>query len=183
MTVRNLACDGFLVHRSRYRVVDIQQGNSRTRYADTDVLAQCAVDINLARNRNTTAGQTEIDVARHEAKLGLECRPALVCKCCVLAGVQMLSHPVLEGQLVLCQTGQDAGKLALAVASLGSHLGVLFDCYAQIVQCLNGCVAGQEVVRTRAESEDFETLGPIRAVAIGANSRICCAASSAVAHG
>ena len=90
----------------------------------------------------------------------------------------MVAHPVLEGQLILRQTGQDAAELAFAVAGFCLHfgnlcrnarivlvlvvrnkqiqLGMLFDGNTEVVKRLDGTVAGEKIVRTRSESKDFE---------------------------
>ena len=91
----------------------------------------------------------------------------------------MRFHPILEGQLVLCQLGKDF-RFLVAGAKLGGHvrnhlgdagvvrvlvegfkeiqLGVFLDLHAQVVQLLDGRVAGQEVQGARAEADDLQVL-------------------------
>ncbi len=87
--------------------------------------------------------------------------------------------PVQQGQFELRHPGQQVGVI-LALAHLGGHvgtdvgdagivgmglvgdqqvqLGVLLDLHAQLIQTLDGGVAGEEVLGTRAEGDDLQVL-------------------------
>ena len=89
----------------------------------------------------------------------------------------MLLHPVLQGQLILRQSGENL-RLFVSGAQLCLHLlhnlwdarvacvpvkgfkqiqlGVFFDFYAEVVQLLDGSVAGKEVERTRTEADNLQ---------------------------
>ena len=54
--VREFALDGLPVHISRNGIVNVEQCNSILAYAGTDILAQAAININLAGYRDSHAG-------------------------------------------------------------------------------------------------------------------------------
>ena len=88
--------DILVVNILRYRVVDIEQSNGVVRSAHSDVLRESTVDVNLASNRNATACQAAVYVARLEAELAWEGRPAFVGECYILARALVLLSPVKE---------------------------------------------------------------------------------------
>ena len=174
-----LALDALVIHRGRHGVVDVQQGHGRAGHADADVLGQHAVDVHFAGNRDAHAGQTAVDIAGHELELGLEGRPALVGKGHVLTGALVLLSPIQQGQLILSQPGQNA-RVGIVAAQFFFHflhlggdagivgmlvvgrqqiqLGIFFHGHAQIVQRLDGRVAGQEVIGTGTEGDHLQAL-------------------------
>ena len=90
----------------------------------------------------------------------------------------MLLYPVQEGQLILGQLRKNL-RLLVALAQLRLHilyhirdsrvslmlvegleevkLGVLLDLHAQVVQLLDGRVAGQEIKGSRSKADDLKT--------------------------
>ena len=177
--VIELALDVLVVDVLRDGVVDVQQGDSIAGHARADVFAQCAVDVHFAGNRDAAGGQTGVDVAGFKAELGRERRPALVRKDNVLARALVSLCPVQQRQLelrhalaqlriilalahflrhVFADSG-DAGVASMfLVGDEQIQLGVLFDFHAQLIQTLNRGIAGEEVLRTRAEGDDLEVL-------------------------
>src|SRR5699024_261526 len=160
-------------------VVDVQQGDGVAGDADADVLAQSAVDVHLAGNGDAAACQAGVDKAGLKAELAGEGRPALVGKGHVLAAALVGLGPVQQRQLKLRHAGQQVGVVA-ALAHLGGHVGadvgdagvvgvllvshqqvqlaVLLDLDAQLVQPLDGGVAGKKVLRAGAEGDDLKPL-------------------------
>ena len=87
--------------------------------------------------------------------------------------------PVQQGQFKLCHTGQQVG-VVFALAHLGGHVGadfgdagvvlvglvayqqvqlaVFLDLHTQLIQALDGGVAGKEVLGARAEGDDLQIL-------------------------
>ena len=175
--VIKLACDVLIINVLGHAVVDVQQGNGIAGSAHADVLGQSAVDINFAGNGDAAAYQAGVDIAGLKAELRGECRPALVSKSNVLLVALVCICPVQQGQLKLSHAGQQVG-IVVAFAHLGSHvladildarvicmlfvgnqqvqLAVLFHFNAQLVQALDGCVAGKEVLRAGAEGDDLQ---------------------------
>ena len=175
--VIELAFDLGLEETRRDGVVDVEQRHRVVRDARADVLTQCAVDIDLTGHGNTARGQTGIHIARLEAELLRERGPALVGKRNVFARALVALGPVEQRQLELRHAFEHIGVVfALAhfllhiladggdarVARVGLirdeqiQLGVLFDLHTELVEALDGRVAGEEVLRTRAEGDDFE---------------------------
>ena len=92
----------------------------------------------------------------------------------------MVLGPIQQRQLELCHAGQERGIAVTRHTKLGSHiladgldtgivlvclvghqqiqLGVLLDLNAQLIQTLDGGVAGEEILRTGAEGDDLEAL-------------------------
>ena len=92
----------------------------------------------------------------------------------------MLLHPVEQRELVLCHARQQVRIRVAFLAELLRHvfrdffdarvilvrtvrdeqveLGVFFDFDAEVVERRNRRVAGEKVLRTRAERDDFEAL-------------------------
>ncbi len=179
LTVLICATDALVIDVTRYGVVDVQQGGGDTGCACADVLAQRAVDINLARYRHQAGSHAAIDIAGNELELGLECRPALVGERNVLAHALVALGDVQQSGFVLRQTRQYSGHL-VALAQLALHigddlgdalvarmlvvlnqqvqLGILLNLNAQIVQRLYGSIARDKVVGTRTESDYLKSL-------------------------
>ena len=160
-------------------VVDVQQRHRVAGNARADVFAQRAVNVHLARHGNAARGQTAVDKAGFEAELPRERRPALVGERDVLPRALVRLRPVQQRQLKLRHALVQVGvipSLAHLLRHIGAHLGdapvarvgmiadqqvelaVLFNFHAQLIQSLNGRVAGEEVLRARAEGDDFESL-------------------------
>ena len=179
MAIVELALDALLVHIGGHAVVDVQQGDGLAGDAGADVLGQRAVDVHLAGGTDAHGGQAAVDIAGHEAELGLEGRPALVGHDHVLGSALVGLDPIQQGQLILGQLGQDAG-IAVALAQLVLHLldlggdagivgvlviglqqvqlGVFLHVDAQLEQRRDGRVAGQEVEGTGTEGDDLQVL-------------------------
>ena len=171
------AFDALGIHVGGHGVVNVQQRHGLAGDASADVLGQRAVDVHLAGHRDAAGGQAAVDVAGHEAELGLERRPALVGHDHVLGGALVVLDPVEQGQFILCQAGQNTGHL-VAFAQFGFHLGdlrgdagivcmllvglqqiqlgVLLNVDAQLEQGGDGGVAGEEVEGTGAEGDDLQ---------------------------
>ena len=175
--IRELALDRLLVHISRYGVVDVEQSYSVLRNAGTDELGQTSVDINLTGYGDAHTGETAVYVAGNEAKLCLECRPALTGNCNILSVSSVCLNPVKQGQLILSQLLKNL-RLLVACAKLCCHLcnlcrdslvsGMLVECLeqiqlrvfldlnAQVVKLLDGSVTSQEVHRSGTEGNDLQ---------------------------
>ena len=175
--VIELAGDVFLINVAGHAIVDIQQGDRVAADAQADVLAQRAVDVHLAGHRNAPGGQTGVHIAGLEAELLGEGRPALVRKGHILAAALVLLGPVQQSQLKLRHPGQQVG-VVFALAHLGGHvgadlrdagvvgmlavghqqvqLGVLLHFHAQLIQALDGGVAGEEVLGTGTKGDDLQ---------------------------
>ena len=175
--VVEVALDVLVVDVARHGVVDVEQRDRVAGGAHADILGEGAVDVDLTGNRDAAADQARVDVARLEAELGREGRPALVGEGDVLAGALVGLGPVKKRELELRHAGEQVGIVA-ALPHLGGHvgadvgdarvalvlavgdekveLGVLLDLDAQLVEALDRCVAGKEVLRARAEGDDLE---------------------------
>ena len=175
--IGEFALDGLPVHILGDGVVDVEQGNCVLRNACPDVLAQRTVDVDLTGDRDAAAGETAVHIAGNEAELGLESGPAFSCDGDILAVASVLFDPVKERQLILGQLLKNL-RLLVACAKLCSHIGsyfrnagiagmlvkclkkiqlrVLLDFNAQVVELLDGCVAGKEIQRSRTEGDDLE---------------------------
>ncbi len=173
----DLALDVFVIDVLRDRVVDVQKRHGVAGHAGADILRQCAVDIHFAGNRDAAGGKTAVDIAGFKTELRRECRPALVCKSDILACALVLFSPVQKGQFKLCHAREqvrivaafahffshvlahisDAGIiLMLAIADQQVQFAVLFDLNAELIESLDGSVAGEEVLRTRSEGDDLQ---------------------------
>ena len=172
------AFDIFIVDLCRYGVIDIQQCYRCVGYAQTNVFAQCAVNIYFTRNGNASACKTRVYITRNESEFCLECRPTFVGKCSVFGAAQIVFHPVFQCQFILSQSRQNA-CIRIFIAQFCCHFfnfgrdtrvifmfvvsyqqiqfGVFFHCYAQIIQRFNRCVTSQEVIGTRAKCKDLQT--------------------------
>ena len=125
-----------------------------------------------------TAGyEAAVNVARFKAELGREGRPAFIGKGHILSGALVRFGPVEESQFVLCHAGQEVRPGIAVFAEFFGHIGddvgnarivfmgliryeevqfrVFFDFNAQVIERLNRSVAGEEVLRTRSEGDDF----------------------------
>ena len=172
-----LAADVLVIDVLRHAVVDVQQGDGVTGGADADVLGQSAVDIDLAGDGDAAAGKAGVDIAGLKAELRGEGGPALVGKGNILFAALVVLGPVEQGQLKLRHAGQQVG-VVMALAHLGGHvladlldagvarvlfvgdeqvqLGVFLDLNTQLIQALDGGVAGKEVLRAGAEGDDLQ---------------------------
>ena len=179
MLIVKFALNGLLVHILRYRVVDIQKCYGILANAGSDKLAEYTVDIHLTGYRNSSSGETAVDITWYKTELCLECRPALSCNCNILAIALVCINPIKKSQLILCQLLKDL-RLFVACAKFLLHichnlrdscipcmlvkclkqiqLRILFDFNAQIVQLLNWCVAGKEIKRSRSERNNLQIL-------------------------
>ena len=177
--VIELALNLLFPHLRRDGVVDVEDGDGILGDAGADVLGERAVDVDLAAHGNAAGSQTGVHIAGLKAELLRESGPALVGKGDVLARALVLLRPVEQGQLKLRHALQKLGIIA-ALAHLGGHvransgdaliaimslvadqqvkLGVLFDLHAELVQALNGRVAGEEILRARSEGDDLQVL-------------------------
>jgi len=63
MAVVKLAFDGLFIHVIQNGVVNIQESNRILTHTGTDKIAQAAININLARYRNTLAGKPAVNIA------------------------------------------------------------------------------------------------------------------------
>ena len=176
--VVELAGDVLVVDVLGHGVVDVQQGDGVTGDAGANVLAQSAVDIHLAGHRNTAGGQAGVHIAGLKAELLGEGGPALVGKGHILPGALVLLGPIQQSQLKLSHPLQQVGVGALAhlLLHVGHHLGdalvpgmglvghqqiqlgVLLHFHTQLVEALDGGVAGEEVLGTGAEGDDLQVL-------------------------
>ena len=175
--VVELAGDILVVDVLGHAVVDIQQSDGVAGNAHTDIFAQGTVDIHLAGDRDAAADQAAVHIAGLKAELGRESRPALVGKGHILLAALVGFGPIQQGQFELGHAGQQVGVI-LALAHLGGHvgadlgdagvvgvlfishqqiqLGVFFHFHAQLIQALDGGIAGEEVLRTGAKGDDLE---------------------------
>ena len=177
MGIAELAVNGILVHVVGHGIVDVQQRDRVLADAGADELAEAPVDVHLAGHGDAHARQAAVHIAGHETELGLESGPAFPGDGHVLAVSPVGLDPVKQGQLVLGQLGQDLGllvagaQLLLHLLHLGGdplvplvllegleeiQLGVLLNLHAQVVELLDGRVAGQEVQGPGAEGDDFQ---------------------------
>ena len=174
-----LADDVLIVDILGYRVVDVEQGDGVVAQAHADVLRERTVDVHLAGHGDATAHQTGVDIAGLETELAWEGRPALVGEGHILAGALVLLSPVEQCQLKLRHAAAEVG-IVLALAHLGSHiladvvdtrvvlvllvsheeveLRVLLNLHTEFIESLDRSVAGEEVLRTRTEGDDLQTL-------------------------
>ena len=174
--VVELPGDVLVIDVLRHGVIDIQQRHRVAGDAGADVLAKRAVDIHLAGHGNPPGSQAGVDIAGLKAELLREGGPALVGKGHILPGALVLLRPVQQRQLKLCHALQKIG-IDLAVHfvlhignNLGNplvtgmgfvghqqiQLGVFFDLHAQLVQTLDGGIAGEEVLGTGAKGDDLQ---------------------------
>ena len=175
------ALDVCLEEVFRHGVVDVEQRDGILRDAEADVLGEGAVDVDFAGDGDAARDEAAVDVARLEAEFRREGWPALVGKGDVLARTFVLFHPVHERELIL---GHARQQVRVRVAAIGAELcrhvgddvldawvvlmgavsdeqvelGVLLDLDAEVVERLDRGVAGEEVLRTRAERDDLEVL-------------------------
>ena len=169
--------DFAFVHVCRYGVVDIQQGYRIVTYHRSNEFAQCTVDIHFTGYRNTSSGQTAVDIARNKAELCLECRPAFSCDGNIFSGTFMGFDPVKKSQLVLCQFRKN-GRFVVSITQFLFHIcnncrdslvsvmfvecfeqiqfGVFFDLHTQVEQLFDRCVTCHKILRTRTEGNDFQ---------------------------
>ncbi len=174
--------DVAVVQVLRHAVVDVQQGDRAVRHAGADVFADRAVDVGLACDGDAAARQPAVDVARLKAELLRERRPAFVGEGHVPARTRVLLCPVEQGQLELREARQQVGvgvarraellrhvvrdagdafvPLVRAVGDQKVQLGIFLDFDSQVVQRLDGRVAGEKVLRARAEGDDLQRFEP-----------------------
>ena len=137
-----------------------------------------AVDIYLTGYRDSSSGQTAVNIARNEAELCLECRPAFARQMQRICGSLCVPLP---SQAASARTGPALARTSgfllpspsscfhilyhirnsriacMLVEGLEQiQLRVLFNLHAQVVQLLDRCVACQEVQRTRAKADDLQ---------------------------
>ena len=179
VVVAELAPDLGLVHRGGHGVVDVKQCDGVAGDAHADVLGEGAVDVHLAGHGDAPGGQAGVDVAGLEAELAGEGRPTFVGKGHILAAALVVFRPIQQGQLKLGHALQHVGVvLALAhfLGHVGAHirdagifrvllvgdqqiqLGVFLNLHAQVVQALDGGVAGEEVLGPGAKGDDLQVL-------------------------
>ena len=174
-----LALDVLIVDVLRNGVVDIKKRYGIFGYACTDVLGKCAVDIYFTGYRNTAAGETAVNVARLETEGLGECRPALVGKCNVLTCALVLLSPVKKRELELSHTlvhlrivaafahflshvfadSRDTGIVRMCLVSYEQvKLRVLLNLNADLIETLDGSVAGEEILRSGTEGNNLKVL-------------------------
>ena len=175
--IGELALDVLVVQVGGDGVVDVQQGDRVAGDAHADVLGQGAVDVHLAGDGDAPAHQAGVHIAGLKAELLGEGGPALVGKGHVLPGALVLLRPVQQGDLqlghalvhlgvvaalahLLGHVGADLGDAGVVLVGLVGHqqiqLGVLLDLHADLIQALDGGVAGKEVLGTGAEGDDLQ---------------------------
>ncbi len=160
------------------RVVDVEQGDRLAGDAGADVFAHRAIDIHLAGHGVSLGSHAAVDVAGLEPELLGERGPALVGKYDILARAAVLLGPIEQGELKLRHAGQQVRIAVAAGAQLGGHvlhhsgnarvammglvghqqiqLGVLLDFDAQVIEALDGRVAGEEILWARPEGDHLE---------------------------
>ena len=170
------------VQRLRHGVVDVQKRHCVAGQAGADVFRQSAVNIHLAGHGNPPGSQAGVDIAGLKAELLRKCRPALVCKGHIVPGAFVRLGPVQKRQLKLSHPGQQLRIPVALYAQLLRHIGadrpnpavsgmglvghqkvqlrVLLHLNAQLVQPLNGRVAGEEILGPGAEGDDLQALDP-----------------------
>ncbi len=119
--VRELAFDGFLVHILRHGVVDVQQRDDIVADCLTDELAERAVNIHFAGNGDAAPRQTAVYIARHEAELRLESRPAFSGNRHIFTIPFVLLNPIQKRELILRELRQNL-RLVVAGAELCFHI-------------------------------------------------------------
>ena len=158
-------------------VVDVQQGDGVAGHARANVLGQRPVNVHLAGHGDAPGHQPGVHVAGLKAELGRERGPALVGEGHILPAPLVVLRPVQQGQLKLGHPlvqlgiifplahlrrhlGAHAGDAGVARVLLVAHqqiqLGVFLHLHAQLVQALDGGVAGKKVLGPGAEGDDLE---------------------------
>ena len=118
VVVVELALDLGVVHVLRDGVVDVEERDGIVADDGADVLGKCAVDIDFTCYGNAPLCKAAVDEAGNESELRLECGPALACDCDILPRALVVSYPVEECQLILCELAQDLGLLVAAAEFL-----------------------------------------------------------------
>ena len=175
--VVELALDVLLIEVGGDGVVDVEQGDGVAGDAHADVLAERAVDVDLAADGDAAADEAAVHVAGLEAELLREGGPALVGEGDELPRALVLLGPVEQGDLelrhALAHLGivaalahllghvlADGGDALVAGVGLVGHeqveLAVLLDLDAELIEALDGGVAGEEVLRARAEGDNLQ---------------------------
>ena len=171
------ALDILFKHIFRHGIVDVKQGYRIAAHHSSDEFAQRPVDIHLAGYRNALGSQAAVHITRHEAKLGLKRRPALASDRYVFVVSLMFFHPVFQRQLVLCQLRKNL-RLLIAFSQFLFHLPdnagnplipvmlmkgleqiqfrILLDLHPQVIQLLDGGIAGKEIQRPWPEADDLQ---------------------------
>ena len=179
-----LALDGLVIHIMRNRIIDIQQRGLVSADAQTDVLREGSVDINLAGDRNSPSHETAVDIAWNELEHVLEGRPALSGQRDILSVSLVLLDPVKQRQLVSRKLLQHRWLLALCIPHLLRHirddlrdslvvlvlliglkqiqLGLFLNLDIQVVELLDRCIACQEIRRSRSEGNDLQVAQSVR---------------------
>ena len=124
------ALNVFFIHILRHRIVDIKERYHIVAYHCSDKLAKRTVNVHFTGYRNSLCSQPAIDIARHESKLCLECRPAFPCKCNVFAVSFVCLNPILQCQFVL---GKFLKNLWLLVACAKLCFHLLHNCRNPLV--------------------------------------------------
>ena len=177
VVVTELAGNFLLIQGGGHGVVDVQQSHRVPGDAQADVLGQGAVNIHLAGHGNAPAGQAGVDIAGLKAELAGESGPTFVCKGHILAAAFVVLRPIQQGQLKLGHALQQVGivpALAHLLGHVGAHIGnagipcvflvgdqqvqlaVFLNLHTQVVQALNGSVAGEKVLGPGAEGDDLQ---------------------------
>ncbi len=168
---------GGLIHVNRDAVVDVEKGGWKLGRAGRHVLAQGAVDIDFAGHRDAPGRQPRIDVAGDEPEVFFEGGPAFVGEHPVFGSAQLVLHKLEQGDFVLGQLLDQVG-VSQARAELRFHfpggrldsriplgcqeniieveLAVLHDLDAEVIKRLDRGVAGQKILRPRAEGKNLE---------------------------
>lgn len=160
-------------------IVDIEQGNSFIAGQQAKVFAERAIHINLAGGGNAAGRESGIDIAGHKAESLFKCGPAFIGKSGILAGAKIGRSKAAQRDLKAGEFGQQVG-IGIACAQFRGHfahggsdgrialfdilveqqhvqLAVFHDFHAEVVEGLDGTIAGEEVLGPRAESEDLQT--------------------------
>ena len=179
VVVVELALNLGLVHGGGHGVVDVQQGDGVAGDAHADVLGEGAVDVHFAGHGDAAGGQAGVDIAGLKAELAGEGRPTFVGEGHILAAALVVLSPIQQSQLKLGHALQHVGViLALAhfLGHVGAHigdagvagvllvgdqqvqLGVFLNLHTQLVQAVDGGVAGEEVLGPGAEGDNLQVL-------------------------
>ena len=161
----------------RNSIVNIQQGYSILADYCTDILAYSTPDVNFTGYRDSSSCKTAVYIAGNKAKLCLECRPAFCSQSHIFSGAFVSLYPIQQSNFILSQFRQDF-RFHIAFAQLFLHilchlrntwvsfmvfkglekvqLRVFFNLDSQVIQSLDRSIAGQEVLRTRTEADNFQ---------------------------
>ena len=202
-----LALDVLLVHVGGHGVVDVQQGDSVAGDAQCRCTRSGRRRYPPRRPRGCPWRPGGCSHSRAQSRTGLgKAGQHLSAKATYLPCALVLLRPVQQGQLKLRHAAAadpgsscprpfplpspriTSGMRGSPSCSLIGHqqiqLGVLLDFHAQLIQALDGSVAGEEVLGPRAEGDDLQVSSrPCTARAIGTKSAIMSAHLVGGAHG